>query len=114
MVIGGLIATTPFWSLVVVMLVGSRCSLSEGGSHTCLLFGADFGELLYVIGNMAAWGIFFMPILAVAGVIYVAIHLPFFIAAVRRDKAANPPEPQPRLVALAAMAVIAIILIQAR
>jgi hypothetical protein len=113
-VIAGLVVTAPFWSLAVMMLMRSSCTVNEGGPHPCLLLGLDIGGLLYGIGNMTAWGFFFLPILALAASVYVAIHLPFFIAAIRRDKARSPPEPKPRLVAAAAMLVIAIVAAEAR
>lgn len=113
MAIGGLIVSAPFWSLAVILLMPSSCRQGGGGPDPCLLLGVNFGDLLYLLGNLVAWGMFLMPILAIGGAIYVAVHLPFFFVALRRDKAARPPEPRPRQVALAATIVIAILLAHA-
>src|SRR6476660_6069544 len=86
MAVGGLIATAPIWSLALMMLLwsGTSCTVDASGPNPCSLLGVDFGAPLYFIGNLATWGFFFLPILAIAGAIYVVIHLPFFLVALRR------------------------------
>jgi hypothetical protein len=88
-VLGGLIAIAPVWSLFLLMLVKPLgCQIHEGFPNPCMLLGIDIGDPLYTIGLLGSWGFFFIPILAAVGAVYVAIHLPFFFAAKRRDKAA--------------------------
>jgi hypothetical protein len=88
-VIGGLIALAPVWSLFLLMLVQPLgCHINEGGPNACLLLGIDIGEPLYTIALLGSWGFFFIPVLAAVGAAYIAFHLPFFILARRRDKAA--------------------------
>ena len=54
----------PIFSVLIAGLVASAagCSADEGGPHPCMIFGYDFGEIIYALGTAGWFGIVTIPI----------------------------------------------------
>ena len=86
-----LFGVSPLLSLLLALAIALPfgCSLDEGSVHPCLIFGLDFGALLYSM-SVSAWFVMFtIPLAGVALVFWFVVVLSSLIIRWRRQRQDN-------------------------
>lgn len=66
---------SPILSVLIASALASAfgCHVDEGGTHPCMAFGTDIGELLYTLFVMGWFFFFTVPSGLVAAVVFLVI-----------------------------------------
>lgn len=73
------------------------CRLDEGSPHPCLLRGDDIGGSLYTAAVLGTWlSLPALPVLLVAGVLWVVVAVLARRSSARRSRVADPAQPRRR------------------
>ena len=64
----------------------NSCQVDEGSAHSCMVLGADWGEVLYVLGVMGWFMLITLPIGAGAAIVCLLTLVIHRIAWVKRTK----------------------------
>ena len=91
------------WALAIILLFGAfpllstllavlfasafGCTLHEGFVNPCVVFGIDFGDLLYPMGLAAWFAIFTVPLAGLALLVWLVVLVVLLLK--RRHRAAD-------------------------
>jgi hypothetical protein len=83
-----LFGVLPLLSLLLALAIALPfgCSLDEGSVHPCLIFGIDFGALVYSMSVSARFVMFTIPLAGVALVFWFVVILTLLFIRWRRQR----------------------------
>ena len=84
-----LFGALPLLSMLLALLIASPfgCPLDEGSVHPCVIFGLDFGTLLYTMAVGGWFVMFTVPLAGLALIVWLTVLLVLLL--IRRRRRAN-------------------------